>query len=129
MVSLEQMLSESDFVIIAAPLNEQNRHLFTLATFQRMKRTAVLVNIGRGQIIKEDDLVQALQQKLIRAAALDVLECPPTIAADLEKCENVTLTPHLGSATMEARTAMCDLAIEALLDAYHGKKPRYVVND
>lgn len=128
-VSFDQLVRESDFVIITAPLNEQNRHLFTLEAFERMKRDAVLVNIGRGQIIKEDDLVTALQKRLIRAAALDVLETPTAMAPGLADCDNVTLTPHLGSATKEARTAMCDLAINALIDAYHGRRPRYVVND
>ena len=128
-VDFDDMLAEADFVIITASLNEQTRHRFTLETFGRMKRTAVLVNIGRGQIIREDDLVQALKQRLIFAAGLDVLEHPPQLAAELQTLDNVVLTPHLGSATDEARIGMSDLAIDAIIDVYHGRRPQYVVND
>jgi len=127
-VSRDQMLAESDFIVITAPLNDQTRHFFTLDTFKKMKPTAMVVNVGRGAIIKEDDLVTALQQKLIAGAALDVLETPPTMARELENCPNTILTPHLGSATYEARTEMCESAIQAIIDVLAGKRPKYVVN-
>lgn len=123
----DQLLAESDFIVITAPLNEGTAHLFTIDSFHRMKRTAVIVNIGRGKIIKEVDLVSALQQRLIAAAAIDVLESPPKLTPGLKSLPNLVLTPHIGSATIEARTRMCDLAIEAILDVHHGRTPRFKV--
>lgn len=128
-VSFDQMLSEADFIVITAPLNDQTFHLFTLDCFRRMKRTAIVINIGRGSIIKEEDLVTALKEKLIWGAGLDVLEFPPKMASGLDTCPNLTLTPHLGSSSIETRTAMCDLAVQAVLDALANRRPKYLVNN
>ena len=121
-VDFDGLLEESDFVVITAPLNEESHHLF-----ERMKRSVILINIGRGPVIKEVDLIAALERNLIAGVALGVLESPPSVADRLKECPNVTLTPHLGSATTEARTAMSDLVIDALLDVYHGRVPNHVV--
>ena len=127
--SFDQMIAEADFIVITAPLNDQTYDLFTLDTFRKMKRTAIVVNIGRGPVIKEDDLVVALHEGVICGAGLDVLEFPPNTASELETCPNLTWTPHLGSSSIEARTAMCDLAIEAVMDALADRRPKYAVNN
>ena len=101
--------------------------MFRAEQFKRMDSSARLINIGRGPVIKEVDLIAALERNLIAGVALDVLESPPSVADRLKDCPNVTLTPHLGSATTEARTAMSDLVIDALLDVYHGRVPNHVV--
>jgi len=126
-VDFDRLVDQSDFLIITAPLNEESHHLFDLKTFERMKSSAILVNIGRGPVIKESDLVIALERNLIAGVALDVLESPPNMAAQLKKHPNVTLTPHLGSATTEARIAMSELVIDAVIDVYEGRIPNHLV--
>ena len=127
-VTFDELLAQSDFVVVTSPLNEHSRYRFTLETFRKMKRNAVFVNAGRGPIAKEDDLVTALNQRLIWGAGLDVYEFEPKMARALEDCPNTTLLPHLGSATYPTREAVCDAAVQAVLDNLEGRRPRYVVN-
>ena len=127
-VDFDGLLEKSDFLVITAPLNEKSHHLFDLKAFERMKTSAILVNIGRGPVIKEVDLIAALETNLITAVALDVFEMPPNVAEQLKTRVNVTLTPHLGSATTEARSRMSDLVIDAILDVHEGRVPDYVVS-
>ncbi len=127
-VDFDGLLENSDFLVITAPLNKESHHLFDLKAFERMKTSAILVNIGRGPVIKEVDLIAALETNLIAAVALDVFEMPPNVAEQLKAHVNVTLTPHLGSATTEARSAMSDLVIDAILDVHEGRVPNCVVS-
>ena len=127
-VDFDGLLENSDFLVITAPLNKESHHLFDLKAFERMKTSAILVNIGRGPVIKEVDLIAALETNLIAAVALDVFEMPPNVAEQLKTHVNVTLTPHLGSATTEARSAMSDLVIDAILDVHEGRVPNCVVS-
>ena len=127
-VDFDGLLENSDFLVITAPLNKESHHLFDLKAFERMKTSAILVNIGRGPVIKEVDLIAALETNLIAAVALDVFEMPPNVAEQLKTRVNVTLTPHLGSATTEARSRMSDLVINAILDVHEGRVPDYVVS-
>ena len=127
-VDFDGLLEESDFLVITTPLNKESHHLFDLKAFERMKTSAILVNIGRGPVIKEVDLIAALETNLIAAVALDVFEMPPNVAEQLKTRVNVTLTPHLGSATTEARSRMSDLVIDAILDVHEGRVPDYVVS-
>ena len=127
-VDFDGLLEKSDFLVITTPLNKESHHLFDLKAFERMKTSAILVNIGRGPVIKEVDLIAALETNLIAAVALDVFEMPPNVAEQLKTRVNVTLTPHLGSATTEARSAMSDLVIDAILDVHEGRVPNYVVS-
>jgi len=122
-VSFEEMLEQSDFIVINAPLNEQSRHRFDAAAFARMKASAVLVNAGRGPIIDEAALVVALQTGQIAAAGLDVFEREPAIDAGLFECETAVLVPHLGSATVEARAAMAELCCQNVLAVLGGLAP------
>lgn len=127
-VSFDQLLAESDFVSIHAPLNPSTRHLFDAAALAKMKRTAILVNTGRGQVIKEDDLVAALNQGVIAGAGLDVYEAEPRMAPGLALCANAVLLPHVGSATVSARDGMSLLAAENLLAMLQGRKPPTCLN-
>ena len=127
-VDFDGLLEKSDFLVITTPLNKESHHLFDLKAFERMKTSAILVNIGRGPVIKEVDLVAALETNLITAVALDVFEMPPNVAEQLKTRVNVTLTPHLGSATTEARSRMSDLVVDAILDVHEGRVPNYVVS-
>jgi lactate dehydrogenase-like 2-hydroxyacid dehydrogenase len=88
-----------------------------------MKRSAILVNTARGALVDEEALAWALNERLIAGAALDVYEREPGIQPALKDFENVLLSPHLGSATRETRTAMADLAVRNVLAVLNGDKP------
>ena len=93
--SLDAMLSKADFVAICLPYTKETHHLFDMHRFKKMKRTAVLMNIGRGAIAQEKDLIRALQQKIIGGAALDVTEGEPLPKnSPLWSMQNVVITPH-----------------------------------
>jgi glyoxylate reductase len=125
---LQEVLGESDVVSVHAPLTPQTRHLFDAEAFGRMKPTAVLVNTARGPIVDETALAEALRTGEIFAAGLDVYEHEPEVPEALIGLENVTLLPHLGSATTETRTAMGLLAVDNLLAGLAGGRPRCLVN-
>lgn len=128
-VTFNQLLRQSDFVSINTPLTPETHHLFTLDTFRQMKPTACLINTARGAIIKEADLVTALQEGLIRGAALDVFEAEPEMAPGLAQIkERLVVAPHLGSATGETRQKMVDVAVDNLLAALAGKRPPNLLN-
>jgi len=113
-VDFEELVSTSDYIVILAPLNESTKYAFTLDTFKKMKREAILVNAGRGPIVKEDDLAFALKHGLIKAAGLDVYEYEPTICKELFELDNVILLPHIGSASTSTRENMAKLCINSI---------------
>ena len=111
---LDDLLATADVVSLHLPLTEESRHLIDEAALERMKPTAVLVNVSRGPIVDEEALVAALRARTIAGAALDVFEREPEVHPGLLELENVVLVPHLGSATQETREAMGMLCVEAL---------------
>jgi glyoxylate reductase len=113
-LALPELLARVDVVSLHAPLNEETRHLVGRAQLAAMNPTAVLVNTARGPLVDESALAEALAAGEIAGAALDVFEREPEVTEALLELENVVLTPHLGSATEEARTAMGMLCVEAL---------------
>ncbi|MGH7799914.1 MAG: 2-hydroxyacid dehydrogenase [Thermodesulfobacteriota bacterium] len=127
-VDFPNLLKESDFLVITAPLNEESRGRFGIEEFRKMKRTSVLVNVGRGQIIKEKELAFALKEGIIWGAGLDVYEREPYVEEGLLELKNIVLIPHLGSATEETRTRMADIAIENVILALSGNIPKNLVN-
>src|SRR5574341_190138 len=127
-VDFPNILKESDFLVITAPLNKESRGRFGIEEFRKMKRTSVLVNVGGGQIIKEKELAFALKEGIIWGAGLDVYEREPHIEEGLLKIKNVVLIPHLGSATEETRTRMADVAVENVVLALSGNIPKNLVN-
>ena len=122
-VSFAKLLSDSDIISINAALTEEAEGLFDYKAFQSMKQTAYLVNTARGKILDESDLVRALDEGLIRGAALDVFAQEPEVPSGLLNKENVVLTPHLGSATLEARTNMSLMVAENVITFLEGEDP------
>jgi D-3-phosphoglycerate dehydrogenase / 2-oxoglutarate reductase len=113
MVSLEKLLEASDFLTIHLPLSRETRGLLNSAMLQRMKPTALLINTSRGEILVERDLVQALRDRTIAGAALDVLEKePPLFENSLFGLDNVILTPHTAALTHEAQ----EKVVQAIAD-------------
>jgi glyoxylate reductase len=113
--SLENLLQESDFISIHLPLSLETKYLIGADQFRLMKPSAILINAARGEIIDEKALIQALKQSQIRGAGIDVFQEEPTKSWELFKLPNVVLTPHLGSATLETRIRMADLAVNNLI--------------
>jgi glyoxylate reductase len=122
-MTFDQLLVSSDVISIHIPGTPDTRHLFNKKTFARMKRSALLVNAGRGAVVDEEALVWALQERLIAGAALDVYEREPEVHPGLKAFENVILAPHLGSATRETRTAMAELAARNAIAVLAGEEP------
>jgi glyoxylate reductase len=123
-VSFYQLLETADIVTLHVPLAAATRRLIDRGAFARMKPTAYLINTARGPVVDEAALVGALQERRIAGAGLDVYENEPDISAPLLEMSNVLLLPHIGSATMETRTAMAMLAVENVIDALSGRAPR-----
>lgn len=108
--SLDELLKQSDFVSIHCPLTPETKHLINKDTLKFMKPTAFIINTSRGSIIKETDLIEALQNKTIAGAALDVQEQePPALDNPLFSMENVILTPHIGWKCIESRQRLINL--------------------
>jgi lactate dehydrogenase-like 2-hydroxyacid dehydrogenase len=127
-VSKERLLYEADFVTLHVPLLESTRHYIGEAELRQMKRTAVLVNTSRGPVVDEHALAEALEQKTIAAAGLDVFEHEPEVDPLLLKLTNVVLAPHIGSASVETRQKMSMLAAENCTAALEGRRPPTLVN-
>jgi len=127
-VSKEELLRTADHVVLVLPYSAQSHHTIGAKEIALMKPTATLVNIARGGIVDDEALAQALKEKKIFAAGLDVFEGEPTVHPELLKLSNVVLAPHIASATEKTRRAMVDLAIENLRAALDGKKPPSLIN-
>jgi glyoxylate reductase len=128
-MSKDKVLQTADFVSLHVPLLPSTRHMISTAEFAMMKKTAFLVNTARGPVVDEKALLRALKTKRIAGAALDVFECEPAIDCDLtdnlelRSFPNVILTPHIASATVEAREAMSLVAAENIIAVLDGKLP------
>ena len=116
-VSKEQLLRESDHLIIVLPYSAANHHTVGAAELALMKPTATLTNIARGGLVDDAALAKALADGRIAAAGLDVFEGEPQVHPGLLAVPNVVLTPHIGSATVSTRRAMADLAADNLIAA------------
>jgi glyoxylate reductase len=126
---LEELLEGSDFVTLHVPLSDETRGLIGEAELTRMKPTAYLVNTARGQIVDQAALGRALREGRIAGAALDVTDPEPLPADDpLLKAPNLTVVPHLGSATHATREAMADVAVDNLLAALAGERMPHCAN-
>lgn len=120
--SIDELLEVSDIVSIHVPLLPSTRHLITSRELKKMKPTAILINTARGPIIDEDALAVALEENWIDGAGIDVYEEEPKIYPKLKKLSNVVLTPHIGSATREARIGMARLAANNIIEVLINKK-------
>lgn len=122
-VPYDQLLSESDFVSVHAPLTPETRHLIGEREFRLMKPTAFLINTARGPIVDEQALVRALTERRIAGAGLDVFENEPRVEAALLTMHNVVLTPHLGSAVRELRESMANVVVDNIMAVLEGRRP------
>ena len=126
-MSLEDLLKKADVVSIHVPLLPETRHLIGERELALMKPTAYLINTARGPIVDENALVKMLKEKRIAAAALDVFENEPKLASGLSKLPNVVLTPHIGSATKEARDKMAEVAAQNIISVLSKKGEAFLV--
>lgn len=126
--TLDTLLAESDVVTIHVPLTEETRHLMNKTAFDKMKKGSFLVNTARGAVVDEHDLVDALRSGQLAGAGLDVFDNEPNIDPELVGMENVILTPHIASATHEAREAMAVLAVNGILKTLSSELPENIVN-
>lgn len=124
---VDDVLKEADFVSIHVPLLPTTRHLINKERLAMMKPTAYLINTSRGPVIDEHALVEALKNKIIKGAALDVFENEPALAPGLAELENVILTPHIASATEETRSKMSEMAATNIIEALEGRVPPNLV--
>jgi len=122
-VELEQLLERSHAVSLHCPLTPETRHLIDAAALARMRGDAYLVNTARGPVVDEAALAAALRDGVIAGAALDVFEHEPAVHPGLVDLENAVLVPHLGSATVETRTAMAELAAANVVAVLAGEEP------
>lgn len=128
-VELDELLASSDFITLHVPLTEETRHMINKDTLAKAKRGAYLINTARGSVVDEHDLVDALRDGKLAGAGLDVFDNEPNVNPELLEMENVILTPHIASATQEARGKMGQQAVGAILAVLSGKKPENIVND
>jgi glyoxylate reductase len=122
-VSLKFLLINADFVSVHLPSDKSTYHLLDKEKLSLLKRSAILINTARGEIIEERELVKILKKKKIFAAGFDVYENELHINADLLKLKNVVLLPHIGSATEKARTDMAMIAVKNVVSVLNKKKP------
>jgi len=122
-VSLNKLMKTADIISIHLPLNSATNKLLDKEKLELMKTNAIIVNTARGEIIDEKYLIKMLKRKKIFSAGFDVYENEPNFNKELLKLKNVVLLPHIGSATIETRNKMAELAAENVINVLKGKKP------
>ena len=121
--SIDEVLSEADFVSLHCPSTKETKGLINKQTISKMKPSAYLINTARGDIVNENELVETLKENKIMGAGLDVYEKEPKIHKDLVQLKNVFLLPHLGSATTETREAMGLRVFDNINAFFNNKEP------
>lgn len=127
--ALDELLSQSDFVSLHVPLTDETRHMINKDTLVKMKKGSFLINTARGPVVEEESLVEALRSGHLAGVALDVYDNEPNIGPELITMQNCVLTPHIASATFEARNKMGEQAVSAILDTLSGKRPQNLANE
>ncbi|MFN7994629.1 MAG: D-glycerate dehydrogenase [Bryobacteraceae bacterium] len=127
-VSAEQLLREADFVSLHVPLLPGTRRMIGVEQFRMMKPTAILVNTSRGPVVDEAALAEALAQRVIAGAGIDVFENEPHVHPGLLKLDNVVLAPHIASASVDTRKRMSTLAVENAVAGLEGRRPPNLLN-
>ncbi|MCA9366547.1 D-glycerate dehydrogenase [Candidatus Kaiserbacteria bacterium] len=127
MSELDELMAVADVVSVHVPLLDATHHLINATRLSKMKSTAYLINTSRGPVVDEAALAEALKNNVIAGAGIDVFENEPAINATLLELENVVLTPHIASASIETRDAMSRLAAENLIAFFKGEEPPHVV--
>ena len=124
----DELLQVADHVLLVVPYSPATHHLIGAAELAQMKPTATLVNVARGGVVDDAALAQALRERRIFAAGLDVFEGEPAVHPDLMTLPNVVLTPHIASASLPTRMGMAQLAAENLIAAFTGLQPPTALN-
>ncbi|MGN1279470.1 MAG: NAD(P)-dependent oxidoreductase [Limosilactobacillus sp.] len=127
-VDFATLVKEADVLTLHAPATSATTAVFDAAVFDQMKDTAYLINTARGALVNQDDLIQALEEHQIAGAGLDVFEDEPVVPEALTKLDNVVLSPHVGSGTMDARVAMAHEAANNLIACLRDGRPVNQVN-
>jgi len=125
---LDDVLTKSDYISIHVPLTPETRNLISTREFALMKKDAILVNIARGGIIDEEALFDALKEKRIRGAALDVFSKEPAKGNPLLTLDNLIATPHMGGYTQESLNETGMICVRNIVDVLEGKKPQFLNN-
>ncbi len=125
--ALDSLLADADFVSLHVPLTDATRHLIGPVQLAAMKPTAVLVNTARGPVVDEAALVDALEQRTIFAAGIDVFEREPAVHPGLLRSPHVTVLPHIGSASTATRTRMAQVACAGVVEVLAGRVPATTV--
>ena len=128
LVSIDELLGQSDFISLHPALNDETRHMISTRQFALMKRTAFLINTSRGPIIDEPALIRALSEGRLAGAGIDVYENEPKIERALLTMDKVVLTPHLGSAVIELREKMALVVVDNIAAIVEGKEPPNCIN-
>lgn len=126
--SFDEVIETADVVSCHMPYTPENHHIINKDVFAKMKKTAYFVNVARGPIMNEHDLVEACKNHVIRGAATDVYENEPMIDEAITKLDNIVLSPHIGSNVYEARRGMAEEAMDGSLSVLAGNRPHNLVN-
>lgn len=127
-VDLDTLLEQSDIVSLHVPLTDETRHMINRETLVKMKKGSYLINTARGAVVNEHDLVESLRAGHLAGAALDVFDNEPNVDMELISMPNVITTPHIASATWEARNKMGEMAVDAILSLISDQMPSNIVN-
>ena len=126
-VGLKELLEQSDFVTVHVPLTDQTNFMIGRDQLSIMKPTAYFIHTARGKVVDDQALVEALKEKRIAGAALDVYENEPVLTEGMTELQNLMLLPHIGSASYTTRNRMADLVVDNVLDVLQGNPPRCIV--
>lgn len=126
---IEDVLQEADVLSINVPLTKETKGMIAAEQLAMMKKTAVLINTARGPVVDEADLIKALKDGVIAGAGLDVFDDETAVNPEFFEMENVVLTPHIASATVEARMFMAEMAVGNIEKVLDGEKPEALVNE
>lgn len=127
-VDLDELLKKSDIVSLHTAYADELFHLIDKNSLDKMKESAYLINTSRGKIVSEKDLIEALREKKIKGACLDVYEFEPEVSDELKSLDNVLLLPHLGNATFIARKQMAEYTFDNIIQVKEGLTPKNKVN-
>jgi glyoxylate reductase len=126
--SVEKLLPQADFISLHVPLLPSTKHLINKESLEKMRASSYLINTSRGPVVDEKALIEALQNKVIAGAAIDVFEFEPNISNSLKKLENTILTPHIASASIDARNEMAEIVLANIIAFIDRKKILNKVN-
>lgn len=126
--NLDEVLTQADFVSLHVPLLPSTKHLINKEKLSLMKPTSFLINTSRGPVVDENALRDALKDKVIAGAALDVFEFEPKLVEGLVDLPNIILTPHIASANLDAREQMAQIVAQDIVDFFEGKTPKNILN-